>query len=98
MKLVITGYGIVSTVGVGNEAFERGLSNLDAQTATKPSSDATGAPLIREIPDFDPTPWLGEKGLRSLDRGSRARGAVSGRSQDRIVPSLRAQRSNPEYR
>ncbi len=68
MKLVITGYGIVSTVGVGNEAFERGLSNLDAQTATKPSSDATGAPLIREIPDFDPTPWLGEKGLRSLDR------------------------------
>jgi 3-oxoacyl-(acyl-carrier-protein) synthase len=68
VKLVITGYGIVSTVGVGNDAFESALPHAERHTATKASSDAVGAPLIREIPEFDPAPWLGDKGLRSLDR------------------------------
>ena len=68
MRLVITGYGIVSNLGIGAEAFETVLQNAATHPPARPASAAADAPLIKEIPDFDPTPWLGDKGLRSLDR------------------------------
>lgn len=68
----ITGLGIASALGTGAEA------NLDALGASSPngarppiaSFDATkyeSAPIC-EVPGFDPTKYLGDKGLRTLDR------------------------------
>jgi 3-oxoacyl-[acyl-carrier-protein] synthase II len=54
----ITGVGVVSPIGVGRQAFLDGLA--------APPTAATGGQ--REIPGFDPTRFLGDKGLRSLDR------------------------------
>jgi 3-oxoacyl-[acyl-carrier-protein] synthase II len=74
---VITGIGIVSAFGTGKEAFFRamrdGESALAAAAPSPPiaSFDASryGAnlPLV-EVPGFDPTKTLGDKGLRVLDR------------------------------
>jgi 3-oxoacyl-(acyl-carrier-protein) synthase len=68
MKLVITGYGVVSVSGIGAAAFEAGI---EAAALDPVRPESTGAPLPtvrREIQDFDPAPWLGDKGLRTLDR------------------------------
>jgi 3-oxoacyl-(acyl-carrier-protein) synthase len=71
----ITGVGIACALGVGAEAFframregpkplsERGREPIASFDATK--YDA--APIV-EVPGFDPTKYLGDKGLRTLDR------------------------------
>jgi 3-oxoacyl-(acyl-carrier-protein) synthase len=67
----ITGLGIASALGTGRAALEDGLKNPDG-VAPGPiqSFDASkyGAPAIVEVPNFDPTKYLGDKGLRTLDR------------------------------
>jgi 3-oxoacyl-[acyl-carrier-protein] synthase II len=68
MKLVVSGYGVVSVAGIGAAAFEAGLASAVLEPAR---AESTGAPLPtirREIQGFDPAPWLGDKGLRTLDR------------------------------
>lgn len=70
----ITGYGITSAVGIGREAF---LSALRSPGALEPAPgrklatlDLAKYPDARafEVPDFDPSRYLGAKGLRTLDR------------------------------
>lgn len=67
----ITGLGIASALGTGRAALEDGLKNPDG-VAPGPiqSFDASryGTPAIVEVPSFDPTKYLGDKGLRTLDR------------------------------
>lgn len=55
----ITGLGVCSTVGIGREAF------FAAMRKPVPIPDAKS---MAEVPDFDATKWLGDKGLRTLDR------------------------------
>jgi 3-oxoacyl-[acyl-carrier-protein] synthase II len=69
--LSVTGIGIASAVGVGRAAFLRAMSD-DALPTPRPieSFDAALYPgaLALEVPDFDPSKYLGDKGLRTLDR------------------------------
>jgi 3-oxoacyl-(acyl-carrier-protein) synthase len=69
----ITGLGIVSALGIGRDAFLRTMREptpgaapshpLETLDATKyPDAD------VAEVRDFDPTRFLGDKGLRTLDR------------------------------
>jgi 3-oxoacyl-[acyl-carrier-protein] synthase II len=71
----ITGLGIVSALGIGRDAFfaalkEGGEGTSRAFRSTISAFDATAYPDIQvaEVPDFDPTKYLGDKGLRTLDR------------------------------
>lgn len=70
----ITGLGIVSTLGVGREAFFRGMQAPvllhDAPRETMETFDASKYtnPAVAEVRGFDPAKYLGDKGLRSLDR------------------------------
>lgn len=70
----LTGLGVCSALGVGREGFARGLAGARPLLEQPPRSiqgwDATEHPGARvaEVPDFDPTRWLGDKGLRTLDR------------------------------
>ncbi len=70
----ITGLGICSTIGTGREAFFRALADAPALAGAelKPvlSFDASkySEAAVAEVADFDPARWLGDKGLRSLDR------------------------------
>ncbi|WP_394838466.1 hypothetical protein LVJ94_16310 [Pendulispora rubella] len=72
----VTGLGVVSAVGVGKDTFFRALSE-GAPLASAPrhpieSFDAANYPnaqdTVSEVPSFDPTKYLGDKGLRTLDR------------------------------
>jgi 3-oxoacyl-(acyl-carrier-protein) synthase len=70
----VTGLGIACALGTGAEAFFRGLADARRLSALPPSAiisfDASKYPDARivEVPDFDPTRYLGDKGLRTLDR------------------------------
>lgn len=69
----ITGLGIASALGIGYENVRTALSMgapHDAQTAPISSFDASAyerLPIV-EVPHFEPKTYLGEKGLRTLDR------------------------------
>jgi 3-oxoacyl-(acyl-carrier-protein) synthase len=72
----VTGFGVASALGVGRDAFlsaypdggraagdDRRVETFDTSNYAK----STGA-RVAEVPDFDATRHLGDKGLRSLDR------------------------------
>jgi 3-oxoacyl-(acyl-carrier-protein) synthase len=69
----ITGFGVASPLGIGRQAFleayARGTSGR-RQDGLVESFDAApyANPRIAEVRDFDATRYLGDKGLRPLDR------------------------------
>lgn len=71
--VVITGIGIISPVGTGKDAYWDAL--FQGKTGYRPVSffdtSQFSVTLAGEIPDFDPVPFLGKKGLRELDRSTR---------------------------
>ena len=74
MKRAITGLGIVSSVGIGSDAFYEAM-RAPTRVTERPrlpilSFDAAAyeSPRITEVPSFDATKFLGDKGLRTLDR------------------------------
>ncbi len=71
-KVVITGSGIISPVGIGKDDFCEAL--LQGKTGFTPITLFDTTPfrvgVAGEIGDFDPILLLGKKGLRSLDRST----------------------------
>jgi len=70
----ITGWGVVSPLGVGQTDFVESFSNLEQarETAFRGPTEllaetAPGAHLA-EVWDWDPSRWLGPKGHRTFDR------------------------------
>ena len=73
--LAITGIGLVSPLGVGFPAFCEAMDNPEVRSGSAFRNASTVLP-VETIPDpllaeawgFDPTPFLGSKGLRNHDR------------------------------
>lgn len=69
-EIVITGIGVVSSIGIGKEAFWQGLR--ESQSGFKPitlfDTSSTKSKLAGEISDFSPEAILGPTGLRNMDR------------------------------
>jgi len=69
-RIVITGIGVVSPIGIGRDAYWQGLK--EGRSGIKPvtlfDTSNTRSKLAGEITDFNPEEILGEKGLRNLDR------------------------------
>jgi 3-oxoacyl-(acyl-carrier-protein) synthase len=71
---LVTGLGIACALGTGTETFFRGLADAKRLSALPPSAitsfDISKYPDARivEVPEFDATKYLGDKGLRTLDR------------------------------
>jgi len=68
--VVVTGLGVVSSVGLGWKPFWRSL--LEGHNAVGPIThfDATGysTRFAAEIRDFDPSVYVGRKEARRMDR------------------------------
>lgn len=67
----VTGFGVVSALGIGRASFNAALgAGLLPEPAAITSFDAAAFPgaAVAEVRDFDASRFLGEKGLRSLDR------------------------------
>src|SRR5579871_3637477 len=66
-RVVVTGVGIISPLGAGLPEFERRI--YAGESALAPSSQFPGATTAEVIAEL--TTWLGNKGVRVLDRTAR---------------------------
>jgi 3-oxoacyl-[acyl-carrier-protein] synthase II len=73
MAIVITGLGILCSNGIGKDAFRDAI--FKGESGIRPISlfdtQPFKAKLAGEIKDFKPQDFLGEKGLRTLDRSTK---------------------------
>lgn len=72
-KVVITGLGVLSPVGIGKDNYWNGLleGKTGFRTITLFDTPKLNVHIAGEITDFDPVEFLGKKGLRDLDRSTR---------------------------
>ncbi|GAB4412764.1 MAG: beta-ketoacyl-ACP synthase II [Thermodesulfovibrionales bacterium] len=72
MRIVITGMGVLSPVGVGRENFWEALSigKSGFREITLFDTSPFNVRIGGEV-DFDPVEFIGKKGLRDLDRSTR---------------------------
>ena len=66
-RIVVTGGGIISAIGIGLADFTSAL--WAGKSGIAPSERLGGS--AADIGEFNPAPWLGNKGVRILDRGTR---------------------------
>lgn len=72
-KVVITGIGVISPLGFGKEDFWRNLAHGRSGIGPVSSFDLSSS-LVRvggEVKDFHPETYLGSKGLRYVQRGTK---------------------------
>jgi 3-oxoacyl-[acyl-carrier-protein] synthase II len=67
-KVVVTAVGVISPLGAGLENF--GCSLYTGKSAIAPSPRFPGL-AAADLGDFQPQQWLGNKGIRALDRSAR---------------------------
>ena len=68
-RIVITGAGVISPIGAGLDAFEKAL--YAGTSGVGPSTLLGEGAVAAEVRDFNPQQWLGNKGIRVLDRTAR---------------------------
>jgi len=69
-RVVVTGLGAVTPVGIGVEAFWQGLQAGKNGIARVTHFDPTGfrSQLAAEVKDFDPQEWIDKKSIERMDR------------------------------
>ena len=69
-RVVVTGLGAVTPVGIGVEAFWQGLQAGKNGIARVTHFDATNfrSQLAAEVKDFDPQEWIDKKSIERMDR------------------------------
>jgi len=72
-KIAITGLGVISPVGTGKDDFWGALreGRTGFREVTLFDTSPFAVKIAGEIPDFDPIPYIGKKGIRELDRSTR---------------------------
>src|SRR5689334_24991180 len=68
-RVVVTGAGVIASIGAGVEEFERNLYAGCSGIGPSPLLGETA--VAAEVRNFSPQPWLGNKGIRVLDRTAR---------------------------
>jgi 3-oxoacyl-[acyl-carrier-protein] synthase II len=68
-RVVVTGVGVIASIGAGIEEFERNLYAGCSGIGPSPLLGETA--IAAEVRNFNPQPWLGNKGIRVLDRSAR---------------------------
>lgn len=69
-QVVITGWGVISPIGIGVEAFDEGLRAGRGGLKPVEGYEAGALPFAEAcvIPEFDASAFIGKKGTRFLDR------------------------------
>ena len=68
-RIVITGAGVISSIGAGLEQFEQAI--YGGASGIMPSELFGEQTKTAELRNFTPQQWLGNKGIRVLDRSAR---------------------------
>jgi 3-oxoacyl-[acyl-carrier-protein] synthase II len=68
-RVVVTGLGLVSPLGIGTEATWEGLvgARSGVRPITKFDTEGLSVRIAAEISDFDPSVWLDAKDIRKFD-------------------------------
>lgn len=66
-RLAITGFGILSPIGIGWEQFRSSVINESSGNLVQLNEEYP-FPTAYRVSDFDPSVWLGKKGHRHFDR------------------------------
>ncbi|NOZ24574.1 MAG: beta-ketoacyl-[acyl-carrier-protein] synthase family protein [Nitrospirae bacterium] len=71
--IVVTGIGIISAIGIGKDAYWKGLEQGRHGFRDISIFDTSefNVHVGGEVPDFDPEPYIGKKDLRILDRSTK---------------------------
>ena len=69
-RVVVTGLGAVTPIGIGVESFWQGLKSGKSGIARVSHFDPAGfrSQLAAEVRDFDPQEWIDKKSLERMDR------------------------------
>jgi 3-oxoacyl-[acyl-carrier-protein] synthase II len=70
-RVVITGIGVLSSVGLGKDAFWEGIKNGQSgvrRVTRIPEDQQSASKIAAEIVDFDPTKYMDAKQARRADR------------------------------
>ena len=67
-RIAVTATGVIASPGAGTSAFEEAI--WSGATGVKESGRISDH-VFADIGEFDAKPWLGNKGVRVLDRGTR---------------------------
>lgn len=69
-RVVVTGIGAVTPLGIGKEAFWQGLANgrSGVRHITRFDPSELTAQIAGEVPDFDPLEFMDRKDARRMDR------------------------------
>ena len=70
-RVVITGIGIVSSVGIGKDAFWHGIihGKSGVRRVTQiPDNQQPASKIAAEVTEFDPSKWMEPKQIRRTDR------------------------------
>ena len=83
-KVVITGIGVISPIGIGKESYWYGLfkGKEGFKSISLFDTASYNVHIAGEIDNFDPILLLGKKGLRTLDRSTRLISAAAKLSID----------------
>ena len=71
-RVVVTGLGVVSPIGIGKERFWKALISGECGIGLVSRFDASSYPckVAGEVNDFDPTDYISPKNARRLSRGT----------------------------
>jgi len=71
-KVVVTGIGVLSPIGIGRDRYQESLflGRTGFKSVDLFDTSSFKVHIAGEISDFDPPALLGKKGLRSLDRST----------------------------
>jgi len=70
-RVVVTGIGSISSVGIGKDKFWDGIVNGRSgikKVESIPPEIQSACKIAGEIPDFDPSPYMDKKAIRRTDR------------------------------
>ncbi|NLY52219.1 MAG: beta-ketoacyl-[acyl-carrier-protein] synthase II, partial [Firmicutes bacterium] len=69
-RVVVTGIGVVTPLGIGKEAFWDGLANgrSGVRRITRFDPSELTSQIAGEVPDFEPLDYMDRKDARRMDR------------------------------
>ena len=87
-RVVVTGLGAVTPVGIGVEAFWQGMKAGKSGIARVTHFDPTGfrSQLAAEVKDFNPQEWIDKKSVERMDRFTAFRLGLRGHGHEGCRP------------
>jgi 3-oxoacyl-[acyl-carrier-protein] synthase II len=93
MRFAVTGFGVISPIGIGEESFFAGLESGRSGVAVDPQGEAAGYPLSARIQGFDPRAIIAPNVLRRMPRLTQLTYAAARQALEQAKPTCASERT-----